>query len=591
MQIPASTGLKQGTNEDSAQSPGGGQEGNRRTLKALVIGPVLKQNLTTGKTKEIPEDDLLLKLTADEKLIDPPFEKLVLAMLPEQSTEMGPVIDAMVQNIDGFGYRMEPRVKLDDKELPDGLRKAAERERIKISNFFNNCCIDYSFTELRKRSRRDIESTGEAFWEVLRAPSGQIVGFNHIASHQIRLGRQDEEFTQFKRRVPVLQDDGSVKLEDMLCHKRFRKYAQARLSTITRSVSGSTAWKVRWFKEFGDPRVIDNTTGDLVPEDKAKDFPEAKRANEMIHWKLYSPRTPHGLPRYIGNLITVFGDRAADEINYVTLKNNNIPSMVIMVSNGQLTAGSIERIQEFVEKQIQGSENYSRFLIIEGEGAYEGPDIGHCKLDIKPLTEQQMRDQLFQEYSKNNRDKIREAFRLPPIFVGRSGDFTRATAEASRRLADEQVFKPERDEFDAMMNKLLMPELDVVYHSFRSNGPNVTDDEDLIKILATAERTGGLTPRIARMILADIFGREDLPPMDESIPLDVPFSITLAEKLKNTAPIEAQTGATTRVAPATKSLDPHDTISMILGLRNELESELTARLGPSWRDTATAATG
>jgi len=119
-------------------------------------------------------------------------------------------------------------------------------------------------------------------------------------------------------------------------------------------------------------------------------------------------------------MLSIFGDRAAEEINYITFRNNNIPSMALLVSNGQLTEATIKRIESFVESQIQGSDNYSKFLIIEGESdTMEGEDSGQVKLDIKPLAKEQHIDELFQNYSKNNQDKIRRAFRLPPIFVGR----------------------------------------------------------------------------------------------------------------------------------------------------------------------------
>lgn len=517
-----------------------GEQSNRRILKAIVLGTVLKEELTTGQTKELPPDDMLTGLTADGRLIAPPFDKLVLAMLPEQSTELGQVIDAMVTNIDGFGHRLESRIREADPELPKDMRAKVMEERARLTNFFNTCCQDHSFNELRKRTRKDIESTGEGYWEVIRVPStGEIVEFNHIPSYQVALGILDKTFTKYEQTVPWVNPDGSVQLKKIPRQKRFRPFIQMRASAYTNAFGFSRGgWEIRWFKEFGDPRVINNRTGLVV--DKKEDIaalPEDHKAGELIHFKIYSPRTPYGMPRYIGNLITLFGDRAADEVNYVTLKNNNIPSMMILVSNGQLTDGSINRITEFAEGQMQGSANMSRFLVIEAEGAIEGDESGHVKLDIKPLTGEQMRDQLFQEYGKFNREKIRENFRLPPIFVGSAEDYTRATAESSIKLADEQVFSPDRDEFDITMNQRILPELGVLYHDFVSNTPNVTADEDLTALMDSAERSGAMTPRLGRRIVADILSIDEhaLPPLDPSIKPDVPYSYQMAEAVKNMA--------------------------------------------------------
>lgn len=585
VEVPASKSGQESPGQDSPRSPGGGQERNRQIVKAIILGPVVKQELTTGQTKEIPPDDILGTLMADGRIVTPPFDKLVLAMMPEQSTALGQVIDAMVQNTVGFGFKLSCRVNIEDPECPPELKAAVEAEKVMLTNFFNNCCMDYSFDELRKRTRHDVHSTGEGYWEVIRLPSNNaIVQLNHIVSHQVRLGYTDKDFTTFKRKVAVLQADGSIKLEEVMYRKRFRRFVQARIAGLSRAFSSSRGYEVVWFKEYQDPRTIDNRDGSVVPDDKLADFPEEFKAGELMHWKLYSPRTPYGLPKYIGNLITLFGDRAADEINFITMKNNNIPSMVVLVSNGQLTASSIARIQEFVETQVSGSDNFSRFLLLEGEGQFEGSDTGHVKIDVKPLTQEQMRDQMFQEYGKNNRDKLREAYRLPPILVGRSQDYTRATADTSRKLADEQIFKPERDEDDRHINKFLMPDLGVVYHYFKSNGANVTDDQDLIKVLADAERTGGMTPRLARFIIADILNMDSLPPLSPDIDPDVPFTLQVAEAVKNTAPPGAQLAVKSMMG----GYKPEDVVAVLLGLRTDFETALAESLSSQSGTTADA---
>jgi capsid portal protein len=264
------------------------------------------------------------------------------------------------------------------------------------------------------------------------------------------------------------------------------------------------------------------------------EVPLNERANEIVHFKLYSSRSPYGIPRYIGVLMDMFGDRKASEINYTTFCNNTIPSLIVSVSNGELTADTVERIQEFLEK-IQGDDNRSKVLILEAEPAgTDGEQAGQIKIDVKPLTNEQIKDALFQEYTKSNQEKVRVAYRLPPIIVGRSSDYTRATADTSRRLADEQVFAPDRDTFDDWVNRILFPTMNILYHAFKSNSPNTTDNIQLVQILSSAEKTGGMTPRRADMVLKDILGR-DLPDFakEEKFNLDLPFSLSMAEAVKN----------------------------------------------------------
>lgn len=516
-----------------------GNKANQRALRALVIGVkkqaaegVAKPGDEPGVSQTIPNDPFST-LGNRGDIIEPPFDVLTLAMLNEHSSELGQCIEAMETNIDGFGHRLVSRVRLDDANIDDAIKTATQKERVILENFFAYAAMEDSFTAFRRKLRKDIEQTGNAYFEVIRSAAGRIQGFTHIPSYQMRLGKVDDNPIEAEMPILELQDDGSIKVAKVKAYKRFRKFVQSMFIQY-RSLATIGDARTRWFKSFGDPRVYDSKTGELLEGEKLLKTPTAQRSNEVVHLKIYSARTPYGLPRYIGNLLSIFGDRASEEINYVTFRNNNIPSMVVMVSNGQLTQGSIDRIESFVESAIQGSDNYSKFLILEAEGDMEGEDGGQMKLEIKPLNATQQKDAMFQAYSKNNQDKIRRAFRLPPIFVGRADDYTRATADSSRALADEQIFAPERDEFDNLINRIIFPEMGIIYHKFKSNSPNTTDNSELTKILAGAEKTGGITPRIARTILEDILGRE-LPPFPDDFEADVPFSLTMAEAVKNLA--------------------------------------------------------
>lgn len=561
-------------------------QGALRGIRARVVGLVdttkrLDDGVDPGKSKTLP-DDPFKGMAAEGEVIEPPFDMLTLAMLPEHSSELGQCVEAMQINIEGFGHRQKSRVKLDDPNekdaVPDALRKEVLQERTFLANFFEYA-TEESFVEFRKRLRKDLETTGNAYFEVIRDVKGKIQSFKHIPSYQMRLSKIDDEPVEIERPILELQPDGSVKVKKIKEWRRFRRYVQSR--AIHRRNLSLVGTKKRWFKAFLDPRELDNEVGKFKgAKDGPKSIKSTRQANEVVHLKVYSPRTPYGVPRYIGNLLAVFGDRAAEEINYITFRNNNIPSMVVLCSNGQLTEGTIERIESFVEAQIQGSDNYSKFLIIEGETtAEEGEEAGQLKLDIKPLTRDQHDDALFQNYSKNNQDKIRRAFRLPPIFVGRSDDYTRATAESSRRLADEQVFAPERDEIDSLMNRNIYPEMGVRYHKFKSNSPNTTDNEQLVKILAGAEKTGGMTPRIARLVLADILSQDIGDDFPVDFPADAPFSLTMAEAVKNQAdPAETGQQVTALKAMLGDSVPdvPDPLVSHLIGIQKALEEEWEA---------------
>ncbi len=489
------------------------------------------------------------------RVVEPPFDMITLSMLGEHSSELKQCVEAMEINISGTGHRFVPRVRKGPagEELDEEHKKtqgAAAQEKADLINFFNNC-TDESFTAFRRKLTSDQESTGNCYFEVVRNTKNEISGFYHVPSYQMRLGKIDPDPRLIDRKAVIVKADGSYEAKDIKEYRRFRVYCQSRAVHL-RSFQITDKKSIRWYREFGDTRLLNKDTGEFASE--GKPVPKSKQANEIVHLSIYCSRSAYGLPRYIGNLLSIFGDRACEEINFMTFKNNNIPSMIVSVSNGMLTEGTIQRINSFVESQIQKGNNYSKFLIIEAEpiGEEEGEDGGQVKIDVQPLTNNQIGDALFQNYSAANHDKIRRAFRLPPILVGISADMNRAVADTARRLADEQVFAPERQVFDELMNRKILPEMGIVYHEFKSNTPNTTDNAQLVRILGGSEKTGGMTPAIARAVLEDILGK-DLPPFPKDFDSHSPFSLLMAEAVKN-AGVESPAGQQVTAVKILKAL-------------------------------------
>jgi len=503
---PASKQVQQSLSSDSP---------NKRALRAIVVKVEGEE-----ASQQILQDDFEYTSTSD--IIEPPYHLLTLSMLRENSTELGQCVDAMKTNIDGFGYRLlELPMSKEEKEDKE-LQKAIFEEKSRIIPFLDNVNFEDSITSLRQDTRENLEDTGNAYWEMIpNMARTATISIERLPAHTVRLVKSDAEFTEtqvaYFNRI-------TGKVEKRTVKRRFRRFVQ-RINN-----------KIVYFKEWGDPRNICKKSGKVIPDNELEKR-RADLAHPIFHFKIKSDRSPYGIPRYIGNLFSIYGSRSADEINFVTFKNNNIPSMLVMVSNGQLTEGSIGRIEEFIETRIKGSQNRSSFLVLEAESADDTQlNPGTMKLETKDLSGVQTDDQLFQNYDKNNSEKIRRCFRLPPIFVGKSDDYNRATAQESRKLADEQVFAPERHNFDRKINKILVTDFDMKYHVFKSNSANVTNDEDLVKVISSAEKTGGVTPNLARKILGDILN-EELEPYDNTVDFDpdVPLSLTLVDRAKSVA--------------------------------------------------------
>jgi PBSX family phage portal protein len=454
----------------------------------------------------------------------PPYNPESLAILLEHSNALRQCVDAYCVNVEAFGHRWEPVVDLESDDARERIRAALEtergleagappptdaevtakleevaremrREKVKLDAFFEFCSVNVSFPELRQMTRLDLETHGNGYWEVLRNGAGAIVQFSYVPGHTIRLMPLDP--------TPVVVDEpvrvSPFQFDAYKTPRRFRRYVQI---YDTRTV---------YFREFGDPRVMSRKTGryfesaDALAKADAADGPAA----ELIHFKVHSPRSAYGVPRWIGCLLAVLGSRMAEQVNYLYFDNKSVPPLAILVSGGRVNDETARRIKEFIENDIRGQGNWHKVLVIDAAAADDGSiNSGRARIDIKPLTSAQHSDALFQEYDARNIEKVGNAFRLPRILRGDSREVNRATAEAAIAFAEIQVFSPLREQFDFWMNRQILSRMGIRYWRFRSNAPSLRDPAALAGVVRDLVNAAVLTPAEGRELAEGIFNRE-----------------------------------------------------------------------------------
>ena len=494
-------------------------------LKAVVVGAKAQDPASR------PGGEDLSSAFVSAGALDPPYDPEALCLLMEHSNSLRQNVDAYATNIDGFGHRFEPAVDFDaddaDEHVADIIylerlaardrgevddepalqpteEEIAERrrelqqlgriERARLAAFFDFCCFDHSFVDLRRRSRQDLEVTGNAFWEVLRDGRGEIVRLVYVPSYSVRLLPLDQGPVEIEDRVRV----SPVSFETVSAPRRVRRFVQ---------IQGTERI---YFKSFRDPRVISRRTGQPFAdvESLLKADPADGPATEIIHFAIHSPRSPYGVPRWVGTLLSVLGSRQMEEVNFLYFENKSVPPLALLVSGGKLSDASVPRIERFIEENLKGKNNFHKILILEAEGGGSGGDATRAKIELRPLTDAQQQDALFQVYDERNIDKVGSAFRLPKMLRGESKDFNRATAESALRFAEDQVFQPERDEFDFLMNRQLLADMGIRFWRFRSQTPVTRDPERMTTMVEKLVRVGVLTPEEGRFLAGDIFNRE-----------------------------------------------------------------------------------
>jgi len=494
----------------------------------------------------------------------PPYDFQMLYNLFESSSLLRPNIDAYKTNIDSFGHHFVPIVDLtakestqqisdamlyesmmavqsgatsladveeptpeEVKERKDHLQKVARLEHARLRAFFSFVCPDLSFTELRRRTRQDYEVTGNAWWEVIRNALDDVAHVYYAPPINIRLLAKDDEAIQVEERVQVTD----ITWTTVKRWRRFRRFVQV-----------DTSRDPIFFKEYGDPRTVSRATGAYYRDVAAlmAEEPDAKPASELLHFALFTPNSPYGIPRWISNLPGVLGTRELEEVNYDYFRNNVVPPLALLCSGGRFGKGVATKIEEYIEEHLKGRKGTHRILVLEAEGQKGAGESGPRsvpKVQFVPLRDAQQSDSLFQNYDLRNSEKVAHSFRLPRILRGDDTKINRATAFIALRFAEEQVFEPERETFDDVINRQLFPVLGVTFWRYRSNAPVVRDPDKLAEMLERLVKAGILLPREAREIAADIFNRNFVDISEEWTGKPLPF--TLAQLRSNPdAPVD-----------------------------------------------------
>jgi PBSX family phage portal protein len=477
-------------------------KGNHRqnALRMELIGMAKKADGEELYRRAVEErDDPFEGLYDEHRLKEPPYPFQNLYMIYEESDILQSCVKAYQKNVDGFGYQM--LFLGDDVKEKDGPE--AKTELVRANNFFDRVNEAQSFATIRSLMREDHEVLGNGAFEVIRSLAGQIQVMYHVPFKWLRMSASTGQ--QVAKAVTIMRDGKPVKLR---FRRYYRKYAQIR----------TDGRKIRWFKEFGDPRVMDANTGQYMPAGQKTGTP----ASEIWHFKNNFGGMSYGLPRWIGAVLSVMGRRQAEFVNYDLFENQGIPPLLVLVAGGVLTDESMETLKGII-RGMRGVENFNRVGVLEAMLESTGlEDRGTVRLDLKNLAEYRKEDQMFGDYMEASENRARHTFRIPPLYIGASENFTYATAKAAQTVAEEQVFVPERLGFDEEINNLLIPELVISKWAYKTKGPRIVSGPDLSQALKAFTDAGAFSVNHAIERANEAFGLEmslfDKPWADYPVP-------------------------------------------------------------------------
>lgn len=408
--------------------------------------------------------------TNNVEWITPPLAMNGLRALADESTIVPQCRTAYKTNIAGFGISVQ--YKEDYEKETETMKKEFEYAK-EILECLN---MDKDIKEVFEDLIELRETFGIAYLEVIRDVSGNVV--------QVELIKDVETINKTIEQSEAQDISFFYNGEKKNRKKKFCKYRQEK--------NGKTVF----FKEIGDPRIMDAKTGEYVTQGT-----ECKlAANEILEFVIGT--RDYGMPRWFGQILNLDGSRKAEELNYRYFINGRHTPLAIVLSGGTLSEDSYSKLQEYVNS-IQGENGQHAFLLLEVEDDSNNSFESSQKptVELKDLASILQNDELFQNYIDNGRRKVQSSFRLPDLYVGYTQDFNRATAQAAIEITEQQVFIPERKSLAWQINNKLLADYNFKYVEVAFNSPDLSNIEDLSKILAVCSAAGGLTPNKSKEIL------------------------------------------------------------------------------------------
>lgn len=423
---------------------------------------IIKSEPTAIKASFEADDDYLLGglyIGASNGLaLEPPFNIPTLANLPFHNNALSQCIQAYELNIEGAGYEFV------------AINQKTEIDPIELENahlFFDEPFPNKSFISILRDKRWDEESTGNAYIEVLRNLKGEIVGLRNVSALNIRLCPLDSP-------VKVKRQLGRREIEIEERHRKFMYYAKHDVK--------------RYYKEFnaldssGNLRELNSQTGEWGT---IETIPAELRATELLHFGVHkSPNTPYFVPRWVNQLPSVKGSRLAEEENLSLLESNGVPPYIAFILGGTIAEPSKEALN--LALSSKGRKNKNEFppvvQVNSATGSTESSQVP--KLVFERFGSTSGKDALYQSYDKSCEEHVRAAFRLPPLFIGKTTDYSFATAETSYMVAEAQVFQPERAELDDKIN-LIVKALGFKTIKFRSKVITLKNVQNQLGVLGS----------------------------------------------------------------------------------------------------------
>ncbi|KVR21714.1 hypothetical protein WK13_34820 [Burkholderia ubonensis] len=431
--------------------------------RALPVPKVIGEDtyMVMADSAYAPEDEFggmyFTQSNPGSVILRPPFQPKVLLGLATRNNILNQCIEAMEVNVDSTGYEFVPKVE--GGKVDKAQKQIAE-------SFFNEPFPGKTFQQIRRTLRREQEGVGYSYLEVLRNLDDEVVAIRNLSAVHTRLVKYDEP-VEVSRTVERNGAEVDIKMMD-----RERRY-------MTKFGKNET-----YYREFGASRQLNKRTGEWETDGNPVDPKD--RATEVIMFGVNPDvESSYYTPRWINQLPSVIGSRKAEEQNLEFFDSGGLPPAIIFVQGGSLAGATADQLRNYLSGKNKAKQ---RAVVVEAQSTSGSIDAaGSVQIKVERFGSQASGDNMFENYDKRAEDHVRTGFRLPPLFTGRAADYNYATAVVAYMVAEEQVFQPERADFDSIINATIMKALGCKDIKLQSKGITLKNVDSQVKALQLAK--------------------------------------------------------------------------------------------------------
>lgn len=494
----------------------------------------------------------------NQGVLPPPMDPYRSWTTYTKSAELPKNVLAMARNTSGFGFDLEPVVKLDgkkaieevgmaiyldrvsryqramaavmmspsarrkgmDKEIPlplepteeevqtelEHYKKRARLEKAQLEIYFENLCYEYPFEELLNRTDMNRGEFGFCGWQIIRDPfTGMPIRAQLVEALHLRHTIPDKVPVP----VPHFRRISKIHYEEVRVERRFRRL-------LVRNHVG----QMIWFKQFGDPRVMSDKTGLLYPDIKtfeaaqkglnpmAHEFITAKPANEILFFDEYAAGSNgYGLPPWHGAAPGVQATRLAWELIVDDLANGKIPRGLLSIVDGEVGDEVAEALKEFFREGGKNNRNRLAILRFFTAKMQQVAGAGRASAEFTDLSGSQNLDAIHPNMRADVENLVGESFGNPPILRGATKDVqNKAVSTDARKVAEELRYVPRRRQWEYLINQAFVRPLGIKFWRFKLKAPRQIDVKEWGMPLAKLVEQNVLRPEEARMAAGEMFG-------------------------------------------------------------------------------------